>query len=87
MLQVHGSSGVKTPPPVTPSGSTSGSGYDSDSGGTTNNNAPTTNLHEWYVCQAAGMPTPPSQEHSPLGGITGTTVLPTHHAPLHPQVF
>ena len=27
-----------------------------------------TNLSEWYVCQsAAGMPTPPSTEHSPIG--------------------
>ena len=26
------------------------------------------NLSEWYVCQsAAGMPTPPSNEHSPIG--------------------
>lgn len=31
--------------------------------------APTsTALNEWYVCQTGGMPTPPSNEHSPLGG-------------------
>ncbi|XP_067124063.1 zinc finger protein ZIC 4-like [Centruroides vittatus] len=29
-----------------------------------------TNLSEWYVCQSsAGMPTPPSNEHSPVGGL------------------
>ncbi|KAL3201395.1 hypothetical protein MRX96_012446 [Rhipicephalus microplus] len=27
-----------------------------------------TALNEWYVCQTSGMPTPPSNEHSPLGG-------------------
>ena len=28
-------------------------------------------LSEWYVCQsAAGMPTPPSTEHSPIGALT-----------------
>ncbi|KAL1431048.1 hypothetical protein MTO96_014453 [Rhipicephalus appendiculatus] len=27
-----------------------------------------TALNEWYVCQTGGMPTPPSNEHSPLGG-------------------
>ncbi|XP_064456608.1 zinc finger protein ZIC 4-like [Ornithodoros turicata] len=34
--------------------------------------APQTSLNEWYVCQPGGMPTPPSNEHSPLGG-------PHHH--------
>ncbi|CAN8021579.1 hypothetical protein HPB47_006815, partial [Ixodes persulcatus] len=34
----------------------------------------TTGLNEWYVCQTGGMPTPPSNEHSPLGG-------PHHHLP------
>lgn len=30
-----------------------------------------TNLSEWYICQsAAGMPTPPSTEHSPIGPVT-----------------
>lgn len=30
-----------------------------------------TSLSEWYVCQSvAGMPTPPSNEHSPVGGIS-----------------
>ncbi|XP_015930717.1 zinc finger protein ZIC 4 [Parasteatoda tepidariorum] len=30
-----------------------------------------TNLSEWYICQStAGMPTPPSNEHSPLAGHT-----------------
>lgn len=38
-----------------------------------------TNLSEWYVCQsAAGMPTPPSTEHSPLGALTHH---PSHHVP------
>ncbi|XP_022246154.1 zinc finger protein ZIC 1-like [Limulus polyphemus] len=33
---------------------------------------PSTNLSEWYVCQSTtGMPTPPSNEHSPLGGVGG----------------
>ncbi|XP_054168381.1 zinc finger protein ZIC 4-like [Oppia nitens] len=36
----------------------------------------TTNLSEWYVCQsAAGMPTPPSNEHSPVGH----PAMPFHH--------
>ena len=36
------------------------------------------NLSEWYICQsAAGMPTPPSNEHSPVGGIHVPTL---HHA-------
>jgi len=30
-----------------------------------------TNLSEWYICQsAAGMPTPPSTEHSPIGPVS-----------------
>lgn len=40
------------------------------------------NLSEWYVCQsAAGMPTPPSNEHSPIGAISHLAGVPTlHHA-------
>lgn len=43
----------------------------------------TTNLSEWYVCQSqthASMPTPPSNEHSPVGGLGG---LPLHNGMLH----
>ena len=37
------------------------------------------NLSEWYVCQsAAGMPTPPSNEHSPIGILNHMPSL--HHA-------
>ena len=37
------------------------------------------NLSEWYVCQsAAGMPTPPSNEHSPVGLLNHIPSL--HHA-------
>ncbi|KAH8040720.1 hypothetical protein HPB51_012035 [Rhipicephalus microplus] len=32
-----------------------------------------TALNEWYVCQTSGMPTPPSNEHSPLGGPPHST--------------
>ena len=28
------------------------------------------NLSEWYICHNAGMPTPPSNEHSPVGSLT-----------------
>ena len=36
-----------------------------------------TNLSEWYVCQTtAGMPTPPSSEHSPVSKLG--------HLPIHP---
>ncbi|XP_054706672.1 zinc finger protein ZIC 4-like [Uloborus diversus] len=79
-MKVHGGCGGKTPPPATPGASSSGSGYDSDSG-----TGAATNLTEWYVCQA-GMPTPPSNEHSPVG--VPSTVLPsTTHHPIHPPVF
>ena len=43
-----------------------------------------TKFSEWYVCQsAAGMPTPPSNEHSPIGGLGGHTHahLPSLHPP------
>ncbi|XP_076330102.1 zinc finger protein ZIC 1-like [Tachypleus tridentatus] len=31
---------------------------------------PTTNLSEWYICQSVvGVSTPPSNEHSPFGGV------------------
>lgn len=39
-----------------------------------------TALNEWYVCQTGGMPTPPSNEHSPLGG-------PHHHLPPPPPPY
>ncbi|KAH3814599.1 zinc finger protein ZIC 4-like [Dreissena polymorpha] len=42
---------------------------------------------EWYVCQTAGgMPTPPSTEHSPIGGLGGGLGSHMHaHLPsLHP---
>ncbi|NP_001310732.1 zinc finger protein ZIC 4-like [Parasteatoda tepidariorum] len=74
-MKVHGGSG-KSPPPVTPNGSTSGSGYDSDSGTTT------TNLSEWYVCQST-MPTPPSNEHSPVAPVPNPVLNTTSHLPLH----
>ncbi|XP_063235071.1 zinc finger protein ZIC 4-like [Bacillus rossius redtenbacheri] len=39
----------------------------------------TSSLSEWYVCQsAAGMPTPPSNEHSPVNPLSHV-VLPHHH--------
>ncbi|XP_074658243.1 zinc finger protein ZIC 1-like [Tubulanus polymorphus] len=39
------------------------------------------NLSEWYVCQsAAGMPTPPSNDHSPIG-------LNSHHHHHHHQLM
>jgi zinc finger protein ZIC, invertebrate len=39
-----------------------------------------TNLSEWYICQsAAGMPTPPSNEHSPVGH--GVSIHHHHHHP------
>ncbi|KAG8184401.1 hypothetical protein JTE90_004573 [Oedothorax gibbosus] len=79
-MKVHGGGSGKTPPPPTPNGSSSGSGYDSDSGTT----AP--NLSEWYVCQSA-MPTPPSQEHSPVqSSVTSSMGMSAHHA-LHAPVF
>lgn len=35
----------------------------------------TTNLSEWYVCQSTGgMPTPPSNEHSPIPPLPGTII-------------
>ena len=43
-----------------------------------------TKFSEWYVCQsAAGMPTPPSNEHSPIGSLGGHTHahLPSLHPP------
>ncbi|CAL1267539.1 unnamed protein product [Larinioides sclopetarius] len=77
-MKVHGGSG-KSPPPPTPNGSTSGSGYDSDNGTTQ------ANLSEWYVCQSA-MPTPPSNEHSPVSNVPSTMGLSTHPS-LHAPVF
>ncbi|ELU11278.1 hypothetical protein CAPTEDRAFT_160442 [Capitella teleta] len=38
------------------------------------------NLSEWYVCQSGGMPTPPSNEHSPLGTL-GHHPHPHSHLP------
>ncbi|XP_013419074.1 zinc finger protein ZIC 4 [Lingula anatina] len=41
---------------------------------------PATNLSEWYVCQsAAGMPTPPSNEHSPVHHHVGMGHIPSLH--------
>ncbi|XP_037089512.1 zinc finger protein ZIC 4-like [Pollicipes pollicipes] len=38
-----------------------------------------TNLNEWYISQnATGMPTPPSNEHSPIGGHPQAHLLPHH---------
>ena len=37
-----------------------------------------TNLSEWYVCQS-GMPTPPSNEHSPVGHHPGVALHHHHH--------
>ncbi|GLV41441.1 odd paired [Carabus blaptoides fortunei] len=40
----------------------------------------TTNLSEWYVCQsAAGMPTPPSNEHSPVNHLNHFNHHLMHH--------
>ena len=44
------------------------------------------NLSEWYVCQSAGgMPTPPSNEHSPVGhaGVLHHHHHHHHHPHLH----
>jgi hypothetical protein len=47
----------------------------------TPNSHPATNLSEWYVCQSAGgMPTPPSNEHSPVSGLSH---MPSLHHPHH----
>ncbi|KAK8746512.1 hypothetical protein OTU49_017060 [Cherax quadricarinatus] len=52
-------------------GSGAGGGTGGVGGGTGGGGGHSTNLSEWYVCQsAAGMPTPPSNEHSPVGGLT-----------------
>nr|AQU64618.1 Zic [Terebratalia transversa] len=48
-----------------------------------------TNLSEWYVCQnSAGMPTPPSNEHSPVLGSLAPHVAHHHHLhqSLHPTL-
>lgn len=58
-----------TPLPVTPTAGVT-------SHNNTNNHA--ANLSEWYVCQsAAGMPTPPSNEHSPIPPIPGSILAPS----------
>ncbi|KAL4220701.1 Zinc finger protein ZIC 2 [Mactra antiquata] len=42
-----------------------------------------TKFSEWYVCQSAGgMPTPPSNEHSPIGGLGSH--MHSHLSALHP---
>lgn len=42
-----------------------------------------TKFSEWYVCQSAGgMPTPPSNEHSPIGGLGNH--MHSHLSALHP---
>ena len=42
-----------------------------------------TKFSEWYVCQTAGgMPTPPSNEHSPIGSLGGH--MHSHLPSLHP---
>ncbi|GIY17366.1 zinc finger protein ZIC 4 [Caerostris darwini] len=80
-MKVHGKS--PSPPGNTPGSCTSGSGYESDvlppeDALASPPVAPmshhphhhhSTNLSEWYICQT-GMPTPPSNEHSPLTGHT-----------------
>ena len=44
---------------------------------------PNTKFSEWYVCQSAtGMPTPPSNEHSPIGGLGSH--MHSHLPSLHP---
>lgn len=46
---------------------------------------PQTKFSEWYVCQsAAGMPTPPSNEHSPIGLGLGNHHMHSHLSALHP---
>ena len=55
-------------PTPTPSTGSQNNGGSAGSGGTGHLTAHPTNVSEWYVCQsAAGMPTPPSTEHSPIG--------------------
>ena len=49
------------------------------SGLTSGHPPPPHNLSEWYVCQS-GMPTPPSSDHSPLGGF-GHHIPGLHHHP------
>ncbi|GFY46755.1 zinc finger protein ZIC 4 [Trichonephila inaurata madagascariensis] len=87
-MKVHG----KSPSPTgnTPGSCTSGSGYESDALPpedtlTSPTIAPishhphhhhSTNLSEWYICQS-GMPTPPSNEHSPLTGHTLNSITST----------
>lgn len=44
--------------------------------------AATPNLSEWYVCQNGGIPTPPSNEHSPVH----TAIAPHHYHHHHHQV-
>ena len=59
-----------TSPPVPPHSSSYGS----------INTSHPPNLSEWYVCQtAAGMPTPPSNEHSPIGMSALSHHVPTLH--------
>ncbi|GBM25731.1 Zinc finger protein ZIC 4 [Araneus ventricosus] len=87
-MKVHGKS--PSPPGNTPGSCTSGSGYESDAlppedALTSPPVAPishhphhhhSTNLSEWYICQS-GMPTPPSNEHSPLTGHTLNAITST----------
>lgn len=90
-MKVHGcggsSTGGKSPPHYDSDGeesNTSSAGSISVANGATSPlQAPvtgTTNLSDWYVCQsAAGMPTPPSNEHSPVNHLNHFNHHLMHH--------
>lgn len=75
-MKVHGKSpttsgsGYESDDSTTTNGTSTSSTIISSStpGQTTVGHNTSTNLSEWYVCQSTGgMPTPPSNEHSPVG--------------------
>lgn len=91
-MKVHGcggsSTGGKSPPHYDSDGeesNTSSTGSISVANGATSplHQAPvpgTTNLSDWYVCQSsAGMPTPPSNEHSPVNHLNHFNHHLMHH--------
>lgn len=90
-MKVHGcggsSTGGKSPPHYDSDGeesNTSSTGSISVANGATSplHQAPVTgtNLSDWYVCQsAAGMPTPPSNEHSPVNHLNHFNHHLMHH--------
>lgn len=87
-MKVHGKSpttsgsGYESDDSTTTNGTSTSSTIISSStpGQTTVGHNTSTNLSEWYVCQSTGgMPTPPSNEHSPVGGL-GHVLPPTSTA-------